>query len=124
MRSLVLITLIFAVFFTGFTTGCSKKQEEAIKERTNLGLGDMVKAKDKGIEGNLTESLALDPITKFYAIKASVSHDVVTLTGTVKTEEQKQHAEDIVRNTGLERIKEIINDILVDPDAPETPFDW
>jgi len=128
MRKTFIALMIITVFIMGFMTGCPiqvpPKQDAAIKEKTNLGMSDLVKAKDRGIEATLTESLAADPVTKFYGIKASVSHDVVTLMGTVKTEDQKKHAEEIVRSTGLERIKEVINDIVVDPNASELPFDW
>jgi osmotically-inducible protein OsmY len=122
MRFLVtslLILTISAIFFAG----CTPKQDAAIREKSDLGMGEMVKAKDRGIEGNLTASLSSDPTCLFYHIKATVSHDIVTLTGTVKTEKQKQHAEDVVKNTQLERIKEIINEIQVDPNADETPFE-
>jgi len=124
MRIIIIFILLLSVSITFLLTGCSAKQDAAIREKTNLGMGDLVKAKDKGIEGNLTASLAMDPVMKFYGVKASVSHDVVTLIGSVKTEEQKKQAEEIVRNTGLERIKTIINDIQVDPSLDEPPFDF
>ncbi|MFH1514418.1 MAG: BON domain-containing protein, partial [bacterium] len=86
------ISLIVLVSFVLVLGGCSKKQDAAIREKTNLGMGDMVKAKDLSIEGNVKESLASHPMCKYFGLSAVVSHDVITLTGTVRTEKQKQEA--------------------------------
>ena len=121
--SISLIVMVSLIFILG---GCTERQEENIKERTNLGMGDMVKAKDRSIEANVKSSLASDPMCKYYGLSAVVSHDVITLLGSVKTKKQKQDAYNIVLSIDLARIKEenIINEILVDPSLDELPFEW
>jgi hypothetical protein len=126
MKKVILISLAFMFLICGILTGCNAKQDAAIREKTDMGMGDMVKAKDKGLEGNVRTSLASDPVFLFYHLDCTVSHDVITLIGTVKTEEQKQRAFDLIAGIDLERVKKenIINEIRVDPSLDEPPFEW
>jgi hypothetical protein len=126
MKKAILISLVFSFMICGFLTGCSEKQDAAIREKTDLGMGDMVKAKDLGIQANIRTSFGTDPVFAFYKLDCTVSHDVITLVGSVKTEEQKQRAFDLVASIDLERIKKenIINEIRVDPSLDEPPFEW
>ena len=126
MRLIGLSLIILAVLATGSLMGCSPKQDAKIRERTDLGMSDLVKAKDMGLESTVRATLAGDPICKFYGLDCKASHDVVTLIGKVKTEKQKQDAYELVMSIDLSRIKKenIINEIEVDPSLDEPPFEW
>lgn len=126
MKNAIWISLVFSLLICGFLVGCSEKQDAAIREKTDLGMSDMVKAKDLGLESTVRNSLASDPVFLFYGLDCTVSHDVITLIGTVKTEAQKQRAFDLIASIDLERVKKenIINEIRVDPSLDEPPFDW
>lgn len=126
MKKTILISLVFSLLICGLLVGCNEKQDAAIREKTDLGMGDMVKAKDLGLESTVRNSLASDPVFLFYHLDCTVSHDVITLIGTVKTEAQKQRAFDLIASIDLERVKKenIINEIRVDPSLDEPPFEW
>ena len=126
MRLVSLAILILVIMASGMIMGCSEQQDAAIKERTDLGMSDMVKAKDLSLATSVRSTLAMDPVFKFYGLDCTASHDVVTLIGTVKTEKQKNDAYNLVMSIDLERIKEanIINEIQVDSSLDAPPFEW
>ena len=122
--TVVLLLLSFVV--GGIFAGCTARQDAAIREKTDLGMDNLTKAKDIGIEGTVRTSLASNPVFKFYGLDCTVSHDMITIIGKVKTEKQKKEAFELVASIDHHRIKaeNIINDIVVDPSLDEPPFEW
>jgi hypothetical protein len=115
MKSAALFMICVAGFIF-FAFACTPQQDANIREKTQLPLGEMVKAKDRSIAAAIQESLNADPRLTQYKLKAEVSHDKIILTGTVSNEKEKQLAFDIVMKIELERIKpeNIMNEIQID----------
>ena len=125
MRPIILLLFVVLLVSSIGYSGCTRKMDQNIKEKTSLGLDTLTKAKDRGQEGALIANLNGDPVLHFYYtkgyFKGSVSHGVVTLTGKLRTEEQRDLAEDLAK--AVKGVKEVINEIVVDPDMEESPID-
>ena len=122
----VLLILTLIAFLGVSVTGCSAKMDQKIRESTNLGMDNMIKAKDKGQNAALLANLNSDPVLEYYYrlgyFKGAVSHGVATLTGTLRTQELVDLA--VERAKAVQGIKEVINEIEVDPTMEEQPFEW
>ena len=107
-------------------TGCTPRMDQQIKEKTNLGLDTYTKARDMSQDSAALESIKSDMVLRYYAlqglIKTSASHAVVTITGRVKTQQQKDLAGELAK--GTVGVKEVINELVVDPTLEDPPFDW
>jgi len=106
--------------------GCTPRMDQQIKEKTNLGLDTYTKARDMSQDSAALESIKSDMVLRYYAlqglIRTSASHAVVTITGRVKTQEQKDLAGQLAK--GTVGVKEVINELEVDPTLEDPPFDW
>ena len=125
MRSTLLFLLVLAIMSV-VAAGCTPKMDQAVRENTNLGLNEMTKARDMAQDQAVMSNIQSDLVLRFYALKglisASVSHAVATITGKVQTEEQKKLAGELAK--GTQGIKEVVNELQVDPSLEDPPFDW
>jgi osmotically-inducible protein OsmY len=100
--------------------------DQQIKEKTNLGLDTYTKARDISQDSAALESIKSDLVLRWYAlqglIQTSASHAVVTITGRVKTQEQKDLAGQLAK--GTVGVKEVINELEIDPTLEDPPFEW
>jgi osmotically-inducible protein OsmY len=100
--------------------------DQSIREKTDLGLDNLTKARDFAQDSAVIENIKSDMVLRWYAlegyISASVSHAVATITGKVKTEEQKELAGRLAAQT--KGIKEVVNELEVDPTLDDPPFEW
>ncbi len=126
MRFIVIILLVAVLTGCSAFAGCSKQMDQRIRESTNLGGDDLIKARDKGMEGALIANLNADPALQWYYkqghFTGSVSHAVITLTGKLRTQELVDQAVEMAK--AVKDVKEVINEIVVDPTIEEPPFDW
>ena len=86
-----------------------------------LGQGDSITALHGFNVTRCKKPTILDPLVG-YGITVEVSHTVATVYMKVKTEELRERALDLARQT--ERITEVIDNIDVDPTIEEAPFEW
>jgi len=68
-------------------------------------------ARDATITTKIKSKLTADPEVNPFTIDVDTVNGVVTLSGTVRTEEQRQEAEDLAR--GTEGVKEVVNSLQV-----------
>jgi osmotically-inducible protein OsmY len=126
MRLVVLTLMVFLLLGSMVHVACSKQMDQSIRERTDLGLDTLTKARDRGQDVAVIRNIESDLVLRWYSqkglISASVSHAVATITGRVKTEEQKELAGQLAAQTV--GIKEIINELEVDPTLEDPPFEW
>lgn len=126
MRLAVLTLVAFLLFGMAVNFGCTAKMDQNIKEKTDLGFDTLTKARDRGQDMAVMQNIQSDLVLRYYALKglisASVSHAVATITGRVKTEEQKKLAGDLAKQTT--GIKEVVNELEVDPSLEDPPFEW
>ena len=105
----------------------AQKADEKIRQSTDMGLDNMVKAKDMSVQSQIEQGIASDPgmVMVKDKLQVTVSHNVVTVTGKVKTEEQKARVKEIVENAVKSaNVKSYELDIELDPSIPDPPFDW
>jgi osmotically-inducible protein OsmY len=127
MRPVIIITLVFLLLLGAMAdVSCTPKMDQNIKERTDLGLDTLTKARDRGQDIAVLQNIQSDLVLRFYSqkglIQASVSHAVATITGKVKTQEQKDLAGQLAKQTT--GIKEVINELEIDPELEDPPFEW
>ena len=126
MRILAVATLVLMFLCCAVFAGCSAKMDQKIRENVNLGLDNPVKAKDMAQEIAVIGSMVGDPVLKWYYqqkhFTASVSHGVVTLTGKLRTQELIDQAVDLASR--VKGIKEVNNELELDPTIEEQPFEW
>jgi|GEM_PF-4603155 len=111
--------------------GCAAGEQAAqqtnqkIIENTDMGLDNMTKSRDKAVESQILSGIASDPWLANVKdlIEITVSHNVVVITGRVKTQEQKDSIEKIVKNAvNTAGVKEYELKVEIDDTIPELPF--
>ena len=126
MRISVALALVFIIMISMPIFGCSARMDQKIKESVDLGMDDMVKAKDMSQEMALISNISSDPALEYYFKKkhftGSVSHGVATLTGKVRTQALMDQIVELAKM--VEGIKEVNNELEIDPSIEETPFEW
>lgn len=117
MRITNIMCILISLILVLGLVACTEEQDAEMRDRTDLGLGELVKAKDRSLSTSITQSLNSEPRLTQYKLKAEVSHDMIVLTGTVSSEREKELAYEIVTSIDLGRIKSenIQNDIQIDP---------
>jgi len=119
---LILLGLISLIM-----TGCPKSVDETIRENTHIGaLDEATHARDLSLDAAVQSNIQTDPVLDWYArtygITVEVSHAVATVHMTVKTEELKQQALELAKAT--EGIEDVVDEIVVDPNTEDAPFEW
>jgi osmotically-inducible protein OsmY len=95
MRRLIIPTLIVV---TVFLAGCSSQAVD-----------------DSTVTAKVKSKLAADSQTSAMKISVDTRNGVVTLSGTVETDTEKNKAEQLARNT--DGVKRVANDIKVEPES-------
>ena len=62
-------------------------------------------------------ALIVDPISSGLKVNVDTSNAVVTLTGTVKSDQEKARAEDVAKTTA--GVSSVVNDLKVSPKKPK-----
>ena len=125
MRFISLVLSVAILLGCCTLAGCTPKMDQKIREKTDLGMDTLVKAKDRGQDAALIANLTSDPVLDYYYKKnyftGSVSHGVVTLTGRLRLQKQIDLAVELASR--VKGVKEVINEIELDPDMEESPID-
>jgi osmotically-inducible protein OsmY len=121
------LPLIILGLISLILTGCPKSVDERIRESTHIGaLDEATHARDLALDAAVQENIQTDPVllwyAKTYGITVEVSHTVATVHMIVKTEELKEQALQLARQT--QGITEVVDEIVVDPNVDEAPFEW
>ncbi|MEO7993425.1 MAG: BON domain-containing protein [bacterium] len=130
MRTSSLIATVLAVVFVSGCMGgvaATKKMDESIRAGTDMGLDNAVKSRDLAVESQIMQGIASDPglVMVKDKIQVVVSHNVVEVTGKIKTEEQKATIEAIVKNAvATANVKKYELDLEIDPSIEDPPFEW
>ena len=66
---------------------------------------------DTEIQADITNALAMDPVTESYEVNVAITDGVVTLTGTVDSWQEKQMSETVAK--GVKGVIEVKNDIEI-----------
>lgn len=107
-------------------TACPRGVDEKIRERTDMRLSDLTQARDRAldiaVEGNIRSDLELRWFADRYGLTVEMSHTVATVYMKVKTDELRDRALRLARQTP--RISEVVDEIEVDPSIEGAPFEW
>ena len=118
--------ILLAIMMTSCSCGAAARVDQKIRESTDAGFDTALKGRDMAMESALITSINLDPVLSWYYkqghFTGSVSHAVVTLTGKVRTQELIDQIVDIA--TRGKDVKDVINELEVDPSIEEQPFEW
>lgn len=127
MNGRYLIPLLILGLLSLLLTGCPKSLDEKIRESTNIGVFDEAthavdRALDSQVEQNILSDLELRWFANAYGLSVEVSHSVVTVFMTVKTEDLRDRA--LALATKDDRVRDVIDEIIVDPLIEGAPFEW
>ena len=115
------------LLMTVLLTACPESVHEQIKQSTQLTpLSEATHAVDVSLQIAVEANIKSDPELKWYALtygfNVEVSHSVVTVHMTVKTEELRDRALGLVGYDA--RVREVVDEIEVDPTIEGAPFEW
>lgn len=120
------LIILLGIMMTSCSCGAAARVDQKIRESTDAGFDTAIKGRDMAMEAALIGSITGDPVLKWYYVQGhftgSVSHAVVTLTGKVRTQELIDQIVEIAE--GGKDVKDVINELEVDPTIEEQPFDW
>jgi len=121
----LLIPLLGVLAILLVVSSCSPEMDEEMRERTDMGMDNMTLARDKSLDSVVVSNIESDLILRWYAltygIKVEVSRRVATVYMKVRTEEQRDTAIGLAKNT--KDIQEVIDEIVVDPTLDTPPFE-
>jgi len=120
------LLILLGIMMTSCSCGAAARVDQKIRESTDAGFDTAIKGRDMAMEGALTANFNSDPVLSWYYkqghFTGSVSHAVVTLTGKVRTQEL---VDQLVELAGMVKgVKDVINELEVDPTIEEQPFEW
>ena len=120
------LLIMLGIMMTSCSCGAAARVDQKIRESTDAGFDTAIKGRDKAMEAALIGSITGDPVLKWYYSQGhftgSVSHAVVTLTGRVRTQELVDQIVDLAKRG--KDVKDVINELEVDPTIEEQPFEW
>ncbi len=121
------IPLLILGLLSLLLTGCPKSLDEKIRESTNIGVFDEAthavdRALDIQVEQNIRSDLELRWFADAHGLSVEVSHSVVTVFMTVKNEELRDRALALAAQD--DRVRDVIDEIIVDPNIEGAPFEW
>jgi osmotically-inducible protein OsmY len=127
MNRKYLIPLLILGLLSLLLTGCPKSVDEKIRESTNIGVFDEAthavdRALDIQVEQNIRSDLELRWFADAHGLNVEVSHSVVTVFMTVKTDELRDRALALAAQD--DRVREVIDEIVVDHTVEGAPFEW
>lgn len=126
---LTLLAVLSLCFLNACVAGQQAAQQanQKIIENTDMGLDNMTKARDMSVESQISSGIASDPglANVKDKIQVTVSHNVVVVSGRVKSEKQKQRIEEIVKNAvSTANVKEYELALEIDNSIEDLPFEW
>lgn len=120
------LLIMLGIMMTSCSCGAAARVDQKIRESTDAGFDTAIKGRDLAMEAALIGSITGDPVLKWYYVQGhfdgSVSHAVVTLTGKVRTQELIDQIVDLAKRG--KDVKDVINELEVDPTIEEQPFEW
>lgn len=126
-KTILFFTLLLIMLGALFITGCTAAMNERIQEGTRIApLDEAVHAVDRSVELAVRRNIMSDITLEYYARQygenfvIEASHNVVTVSMKVKTEEQRDRALELAARVA--RVTEVIDNIEVDPTIEDTPF--
>lgn len=127
MNRRYLIPLLILGLLSLLLTGCPKSLDEKIRESTNIGVFDEAthavdRALDIQVEQNIRSDLELRWFADAHGLSVEVSHSVVTVFMTVKSDELRDRALALAATD--DRVRDVIDEIIVDPTVEGAPFEW
>ena len=121
-----ILLILLGIMITSCSCGAAARVDQKIRESTDAGFDTAIKGRDKAMEAALIGSINGDPVLSWYYkqghFTGSVSHAVVTLTGKVRTPELIDQLVELAFK--VKDVKDVINELEVDPTIEEQPFDW
>lgn len=130
LRVPLMALLALSLLVLGAACGAQQAAQQAnqkILESTDMGLDNMTKARDMAVESQISSGIAADPglVNVKDKVQVTTSHNVVVISGRVRTEEQKKRIEEIVKNAiATANVKDYELDLTIDPSIEDLPFDW
>lgn len=127
MNRKLYLPLIVIGLISLILTGCPKSVDESIRDATNIGaLDEMTHARDRALDAAVQQNIQRDPELDWYArtygITVEVSHTVATVHMIVKNEALRDRVIEYAEMT--EGISEVVDEVVVDPNIEEAPFEW
>jgi osmotically-inducible protein OsmY len=121
-----IIPLLLLGILSIVLTGCPRSVDERIRESTRVpGLSEGVQARDRAletaVEQNIMSDFELQWYARTYGLTVEVSHTVATVHMIVKNEEYRDRAIELATNT--DGISEVVDNIEIDPNVDEPPFE-
>jgi hypothetical protein len=127
-RKVLMMALASVVLLAFFIPGCPPKVDEQIRESSHIGaLDEATHSRDLAIKAAIEGSVLGDPALKWYAdtyggLTVDVSHAVATITMKVKTQEQHDQVVSLAR--GVKDVRDIVDNVVIDPAIDDPPFEW
>lgn len=115
MKTWILSGILVLSLALGFMAGCNENNSRAEQKDNPTQVGSTKDARSDTaitaeLKGKITDSDLLDNTD----ISVDTDHNVVTLSGSVATAEQKAHAEELAKNTT--GVLSVNNKLAIDPD--------
>jgi hypothetical protein len=129
MNKLVLFIIFGSILVLSIlSTGCPKAVDERIRESSNItALDEATHARDLAIKAAVEININSDPVLMWYArtyggLTVDVSHAVATVTMKVKTQALHDQALDLARQA--KDLRDVVDNITIDPNLEDAPFEW
>jgi len=126
--AILVLSLTALIALSLFATGCPRSVDERIRENTKIGaLDEATHARDLAIKSAVEININSDPVLMWYArtyggLTVEVSHAVATIQMKVKT--QALHDQAIQLAKQVKDIRDVVDNITIDPNLDDAPFEW
>jgi len=128
-KETLLLLLASLVAFSVMTTGCPPGTDERIREGTQITpLQEATHARDLAIQSAIESNIRTDPVLLWYSsppngsLTVEVSHANATVRMKVKTQAQHDQALELAKQA--KDVREITDEIEIDPNLEDPPFEW
>lgn len=124
----IFLCLTLLLLVTLALTGCPQRVHEKVKEKAKIGaFEEAIHARDLAIKKAIESNILSDPVLEWYAktyggLTVEVSHAVATVKMKVKTQALHDQALELARQA--KDVRDIIDEIEVDPNLEDPPFEW
>jgi hyperosmotically inducible periplasmic protein len=116
MKTWILSGILVFCLALGFMAGCNENNSRAEQKDNPAQVGSTKDARsDTAITAELKAKITDSDLLDHTDISVDTNHNVVTLSGSVATPEQKAHAEELAKNTN--GVLSVINKLEVKPDS-------
>jgi len=127
MKRNSLVVFVVSATVVMLLAGCPKAVDERIRQSTELTpLTEAVHATDLSIKSAIESNIMSDPVLQYYAkqygLTVEVSHFVATIRMKVKTKEQHDQVIELAKQ--VQKVRDITDEIEIDPNIEDPPFEW